>query len=62
MAVLLKKVVLNLPHVIESQSVGQFDLVESIFEQTMFVSFTPRTGDLMLVEQAKLHYRNLMGR
>src|SRR5437764_1880506 len=54
-AVLLEEVVLDLPHVIDAQLVGQLDLVEGVLQQTVFVVRLPRSGQLMLVEDAELH-------
>lgn len=62
MAVLLEKVMFDLPQVVESQSISQLGLIESVFKQTVFVSLAPRAGDLMLIEQSKLHDWDPMGR
>ena len=60
-AVLLEEVVLDLPHVVETQAVRQLHLVEGVFEQAVFVAFAPWPGDLVLVEQAELHGGKPMG-
>jgi len=54
-AVLLEEVVLDLPHVVETQAICQLHLVEGVLEQAVFISLSPRAGDLVFVEQAELH-------
>src|SRR5664279_1836166 len=55
MRVLLQKVVLHFPQVLDSHLVGQFNLVESIVDQLLFAVLVPWTGKLMLIEDAELH-------
>ena len=55
MAVLLEEVVLDLPHVVEAEGVGQRDLVEGVVEEAVLGVFVPRATDLVLVEDAELH-------
>jgi hypothetical protein len=47
--------VLDLPSIIESQPVGELDLVERLVEQPVLVSRFPRLRQLELVEDAKSH-------
>ena len=53
--VLLEEVVLHLPDVVEAQPVGQLDLVEGVLEQDVLVVGTPRTGQLVFVEDPEPH-------
>ena len=57
--VLLQKVVLDLPQVLDPEPVGQFDLVEGIGDQLLFACVAPRPRQLVLVEDAELHGRLL---
>ena len=54
-AVLLEEVVLDLPHVVEAEAVGELDLVERVLQQLVLVVGPPRSGQLVLVEDAELH-------
>ena len=54
-AVLLEEVVLDLPHVVDAEPVGELDLVERVLEQPVLVAVAPRPGQLVLVEDAELH-------
>ena len=53
--VLLEEVVLDLPHVVEAQAVGELHLLEGVLEQAVLVVGLPRAGQLVLVEDAELH-------
>ena len=53
--VLLEEVVLDLPHVVEPDLVGQLDLVERVLDELLLTGVGPRAGQLVLVEQAELH-------
>ena len=54
--VLLQEVVLDLPDVVDAHPVGDLDLVEGVLEQLVLVALAlPRTGVLMLVEDAEAH-------
>jgi hypothetical protein len=48
-------VVLDFPHVVEPDPVGDLDLLEGVMEKPVFAAFGPRTRILMLVEDAELH-------
>ena len=54
-AVLLEEVVLDLPHVLDAERVGQLDLVERVLDQLVFGAVVPGPADLVLVEDAELH-------
>src|SRR6186713_2052794 len=54
-AVLLEEVVLDLPHVVEAERVGERALLERIAEQLVLGVVSPWPGQLMLVEEAELH-------
>ena len=53
--VFLKKVVFDLPDVVDAQPIGQFYLVQRFLEQTVFVAFVPGSGDLVFVENPEFH-------
>ncbi len=46
---------LDFPHMIDAQLVGQLDLIERILEKLEFGAFFPRTRQLMLVERSQFH-------
>ena len=54
-AVLLEEVVLDLPHVVEAEAVGQLHLVERVLEELVLVVGVPGAGELVLVEEAEAH-------
>ena len=54
-AVLLEEVVLDLPHVVDADRVGQFDLLEGLLHDTPLGILLPGTRQLELVEQSELH-------
>jgi hypothetical protein len=54
-AVLLEEVVLDLPHVLEAQGVGERDLLERVLKQPVLRAVRPRSAHLVLVEDAELH-------
>jgi hypothetical protein len=53
--VLLEKVVLDFPDVIDAKAVGQLDLLESILQQSMLIVLRPGAGQLELVEDTEPH-------
>src|SRR4029453_5587491 len=53
--VLLEKVVLDLPGVVDAEPVGELDLVERLLEQPALAVASPGPRDLVLVEDAELH-------
>ena len=53
--VLLEKVVLHQPRVVEAEAVGQLDLLERLAEHSLLVIVGPRARHLVLEEQAELH-------
>ena len=52
MRVLLEKVMLNFPHVIDAELVRELDLVERVLEQLQLRALFPRTGQLMLIKSS----------
>ncbi len=53
--VLLEEVVLDLPDVVDPESVGELDLLERVGDQLELAPLAPGPGQLMLVEDAELH-------
>ena len=53
--VLLEEVVLDLPHVVDAELVGELDLLERVLEQLVLGVVGPRPRQLVLVEDAELH-------
>ena len=58
MRVLLEEVVLDLPHVVDPDAVGQLDLLERVVDELLLVVRAPRPGELVLVEDAEPHGRS----
>ncbi len=56
-AVLLEEVVLDLPHVLDAEPVGELDLLERVLDQGLLARGVPRAAHLMLVEDAELHLK-----
>ncbi len=54
-AILLEKMMFDQPHVIDADLVGQFDLIQRFLEAVVLGIRPPRAGQLMLVEDPKLH-------
>jgi hypothetical protein len=53
-----EEVVLDLPHVVESEPVGQLHLGEGVLQESVLRALLlPRSGVLMLVEDPKAHFR-----
>src|SRR5207244_11288976 len=53
--VLLEKVMLDAPRVVEAELVGELDLCESVLEELVLATFRPRAGQLELVEDPEFH-------
>jgi hypothetical protein len=53
--VLLEEVMLDLPDVVDAETVGELDLGERILEQLVLAAAVPRTGKLVLVEESETH-------
>ena len=53
--VLLEEVVLDLPHVLDAELVGELDLVERVLDELVLASLVPGPAELVLVEDAELH-------
>ena len=53
--VLLEEVVLDLPHVVQAQAVGQLHLLERLGDQALLGAVVPGAGELVLVEDAEAH-------
>ena len=54
-AVLLEEVVLDLPHVLDAERVGELDLIEGVLDELTLRAVVPRPPDLVLVEDPELH-------
>ena len=54
-AVLLEEVVLDLPHVVDAQPIGELALLERVLDQRVLGVFLPRPRELVLVEDPELH-------
>lgn len=61
MGVLLEEVMLDQPDAVEPKSVGKLDLLEGVGQELLIVAGSPRSGQLMLVEQAETHEASLVG-
>ena len=57
MRVLLEEVVLDLPHGVEPEPVGELDLVERVAQQLLLGVRVPRARELVLVEDPEAHAR-----
>ena len=55
MGVLFKEVVLDLPRVVVTEGVGEFDLVQRMLKEIIFSACGPRAGKLVFVEDAEFH-------
>ena len=55
MRVLFEEVVLDLPGMVDAQSVGQLDLIEGVLEQPVLGAVVPGAGELVLVEDPEFH-------
>ena len=53
--VLLEEVVLDLPHVVDAEGVGELDLLQRVLDQLLLAALLPRAGVLVLVEDPELH-------
>ena len=58
-AVLLEEVVLDLPHVLDAEPVGELDLLERVLDQRLLAGVVPRPAHLVLVEDAELHAQDV---
>ena len=59
MRVLLQEVMFHFPDEIETQSIGQFHLIERIEEQLFLGALRPGPGHLVFVEKAEAHLAGL---
>ena len=55
MRILLKKVMLLRPDAVDPDSIGQFNLVQGIGEEPLFLPVAPGPGKLQADEHAELH-------
>ena len=55
MRILLEKVMLDFPHVVDAELVGELDLIERILEQLQLGAFVPWARQLMLVKCSQFH-------
>jgi len=53
--VLLEEVVLDDPHAVDADAVGELDLLERLVHDPPLVAVDPGAGRLVLVEQSELH-------
>jgi hypothetical protein len=53
--VFVEEMVLDLPGIVETQAIGELDLVERLVKQPVLVSGFPRLRQLELVKDAKSH-------
>ena len=60
--VLLQKVMLDLPHVVEPEPVGELDLLERVEQELRLAGVGPRPGELVLVEDSEPHGRSMSWR
>src|SRR5437764_9489397 len=60
--VLLEKVVLDLPHVVEPQPVGQLHLRERVVHEVGFAALRPGARQLVLIEDAEPHAASILRR
>src|SRR5580704_981625 len=56
MSILFEKVMLDFPHVVDAELVGELDLVECVPKQLQLRSLCPRTRQLMLIKSSQLHF------
>jgi hypothetical protein len=52
---------LDQPDAVKPNSVGKLDLLEGVGQELLIVAGSPRSGQLMLVEQAETHEVSLVG-
>src|SRR6202158_3895871 len=57
--ILLEKMVLDLPGIVDAELVGEFDLIERLLKQLVLVALVPRPRKLVFVENAEFHGRSL---
>ena len=55
MRVFFEKVMLDFPHVVDAELVGELDLIERILKQLQLRALLPRTRQLMLIKSSQLH-------
>src|ERR1700730_7650247 len=60
--ILLEKVMLDFPGVVDAELIGEFDLIERFLKQPEFGAVVPRPRQLVLVENAEFHGRSLSTR
>jgi hypothetical protein len=53
--ILFEKVMLDFPRVVDTQPIGEGNLVERIAEHAMFVTVVPRPRELVFIEDAESH-------
>jgi hypothetical protein len=55
MRILFEEVMLDFPHMIDAELVGEFYLIECILEKLELGTFFPGAGQLMFVECSQFH-------
>jgi hypothetical protein len=53
--IFLQKMMLNIPGMFDTQPVRQFNLIQGLHEQPVFIAAVPGPGNLMLVKYAEFH-------
>ncbi|MGC2522987.1 MAG: hypothetical protein WA417_10185 [Stellaceae bacterium] len=53
--IFLEEMVLDLPHIVDAEPVGELDLVERILIEAQLGSFVPRLRQLVLVKNPEFH-------
>jgi hypothetical protein len=57
--IFLEKMVFDFPGVVDAELVGEFDLIERLLKQPVFVAFVPWPWKLVFVENTEFHGRSL---
>src|SRR5581483_174739 len=55
MRILLEEVMLDFPHMVDAELVGELDLIEGVLEKLELGAGRPRAGELMFIEGAEFH-------
>ena len=55
MAVLLQKVMFDLPHEVDAEAIGERDLLERVLDEPVLALRLPGPAHLMLIEDPELH-------
>src|SRR4030095_11923407 len=55
MGIFLEEVMFDFPRIIDTEAIGDLDLLERVVEQLLFSTVGPRPRQLMLVEDSEFH-------